>query len=179
MTSSWGRPSGRVSKDRPSRQASAFSRRNMASEGCIVSSLPIVERAQGMPGARCTRGPVCPCAKQEPHTSIQVQRRQSGIPCAVALRLISRSPRGPGFLAPVVHVMRSIIADLTPASGRRDHATSPYANVTFVFQHARVHRIPASRFVTIREAPLLARRDRASHTPSRGSEKAKYFFERG
>ncbi len=38
-----------------------------------------------MPGARCTRGPVCACAKQELHTSIQVKRRQSGIPCASGL----------------------------------------------------------------------------------------------
>ncbi len=43
------------------------------------------------------------------------------------LRLISRSPRGPGFLAPVAGVMRSIIANLTSASGGRDHATSPSA----------------------------------------------------
>ncbi len=60
------------------------------------------QRAQGMPGARCTRGLVCTERKQETHTSIQVQRRQSGIPCAVVLRLTSCSPRGPGFLAPVV-----------------------------------------------------------------------------
>ena len=32
------------------------------------------------------------CTK-ETHTSIQVQRRQSGIPCAMALRLTSYSPR--------------------------------------------------------------------------------------
>src|SRR6266545_3677342 len=32
-------------------------------------------------------------AQKNAHTSIQVQRRQSGIPCAMALRLISRSPR--------------------------------------------------------------------------------------
>ena len=48
------------------------------------------------------------------------------------LRLISRSPRGPGFVAPVVRVMRSIIANLTSASGGRDHATSPSASATFV-----------------------------------------------
>src|SRR5258708_8884307 len=29
------------------------------------------------------------------HTSIQVQRRASGLPCAMALRLITRSPRRP------------------------------------------------------------------------------------
>ena len=34
-----------------------------------------------MPGACCTRGLVCNCAKKT-HTSIQVQRKHSGIPCA-------------------------------------------------------------------------------------------------
>ena len=45
--------------------------------------------------ARMRAAPAVSCAKlcEEPHTSIQVQRRQSGIPCAMVLRLISRSPR--------------------------------------------------------------------------------------
>ena len=46
-----------------------------------------------MPGARCTRGLVCKLHKENAHTSIQVQRRQSGIPCAMALRLMPCSPR--------------------------------------------------------------------------------------
>jgi hypothetical protein len=49
------------------------------------------ERAQGRPGARCTRGLVCKMVR-ETHTSIQVQRRQSGLPCAMVLRLTSSSP---------------------------------------------------------------------------------------
>jgi hypothetical protein len=98
------------------------------------------------------------CAK-ETHTSIQVQRRQSGLPCAMALRLISCSPRRPGFLAAVASVMRSIIASLTPASGRQDHTTSPYAASPLVrAQKARddvasVHRIP-SRVRDDRDTPL-------------------------
>ena len=44
-----------------------------------------------MPGARCTRGLVCKVAQRNAHTSIQVQRRQSGIPCAMVLRLMPRS----------------------------------------------------------------------------------------
>ena len=36
-----------------------------------------------MPGARCTGGLVCKIAQRKAHTSIQVQRRQSGIPCAM------------------------------------------------------------------------------------------------
>jgi hypothetical protein len=33
------------------------------------------------------------CAQRDAHTSIQVQRRASGLPCAMVLRLIARSPR--------------------------------------------------------------------------------------
>ena len=49
-----------------------------------------------MPDARCTRGLVCNMQRKT-HTSIQVQRRRSDIPCAMALRLISRSPRSIGL----------------------------------------------------------------------------------
>ena len=42
-----------------------------------------------MPDARCTRGLVCKDVDKKTHTSIQVQRRHSGIPCAMALRLTS------------------------------------------------------------------------------------------
>ena len=55
--------------------------------------VPQSKREQGMPGARCTRGLVCKVAQRNAHTSIQVQRRQSGIPCAMALRLMPCSPR--------------------------------------------------------------------------------------
>ena len=68
------------------------------------------------------------------HTSIQVQRKHSGIPCAMALRLISRSPRSVGLsclrrLADMVLSARSGLTkpprDLTPtaeASGPHDFA---------------------------------------------------------
>jgi len=46
------------------------------------------ERAQGRPGARCTRGLACKDAQSKTHTSIQVQRKHSGLPCAMVLRLI-------------------------------------------------------------------------------------------
>jgi hypothetical protein len=50
-----------------------------------------------------------------------------------------------GFVVTVIGVMRSIIANLTPASGRQDHTTSPYASVPLVSRHSRVHRIPLQR----------------------------------
>ena len=59
------------------------------------------QRAQGKPGARCTRGLVCNKC-EETHTSIQVQSEHSGIPCAMALRLMARSPRRRIRLASVV-----------------------------------------------------------------------------
>ena len=43
------------------------------------------ERAKGKPGARCTRGLMCHDAHSKTHTSIQVQRKQSGLPCAMVL----------------------------------------------------------------------------------------------
>src|ERR1700730_2205898 len=47
---------------------------------------PSKKREQGMPDARCTRGLVCKYVRKKTHTSIQVQRRQSDIPCAMVLR---------------------------------------------------------------------------------------------
>jgi hypothetical protein len=38
-----------------------------------------------------------------------------------------------GFLATVIRVMRSIIANLTPAPRRQDHTTSPSASASFVW----------------------------------------------
>ena len=45
-------------------------------------------RAQGRPGARRTRGPVCKWVENT-HTSIQVWLEHPGLPCAMALRLIT------------------------------------------------------------------------------------------
>jgi hypothetical protein len=60
----------------------------------------------------------------EAHTSIQVQSEHSGIPCAVVLRLMARSPRRriphrriDGFANPVGLAKTS--TDLTPATGAR------------------------------------------------------------
>jgi hypothetical protein len=52
-----------------------------------------------MPDARCIRGLVCKLDKENAHEHTG-QRRQSDIPCAMALRLISRSPRGIGLSCP-------------------------------------------------------------------------------
>ena len=101
----------------------------------FAGTLSLQMREQGMPGARCTRGLVCNVRKKS-HTSIQVQSEHSGIPCAMALRLMPRSPRRRIRLASVVG---ELTADSNPvglrlrlrqfgtSNGCRDHTVLPYA----------------------------------------------------
>ena len=81
---------------------------------------------------------------------------QSGFPRAMVLRLIPRSPRGPGFLAPVA--LRSS-KNLVPASGHQDHTTSPSAMVAARLAASLRPSHPALNVRDDREAPLLVRRD--------------------
>ena len=67
-----------------------------------ANSLP-PSKIEGAGNAGCALHPrsrVPNCAKKA-HTSIQVQRRQSDIPCAMALRLTSCSPRWSGLVVTV------------------------------------------------------------------------------
>jgi len=68
------------------------------------------------------------CAQGSAHTSIQVQPGHSGIPCAMALRLMPCSPRRRIRLASVIGELtafarpvglRNASANLTPATGAR------------------------------------------------------------
>jgi hypothetical protein len=85
---------------------------------------------EGAGNAGCTLHPRSrvQIAQRNAHTSIQVQRRHSGIPCAMVLRLISCSPRRRIRLVTVVDGLkvscapgwaRKTSADLTPATGAR------------------------------------------------------------
>ena len=87
-------------------------------------------RNGGSRECRVRAAPAVSCAKlcKETHTSIQVQRRQSGIPCAMALRLMPCSPRRRIRLVTVIGgltVLQDPVgpaetsADLTPATGAR------------------------------------------------------------
>jgi hypothetical protein len=70
---------------------SAFSRHD-APEVCISSPSPRTEGA-GKTGCALHPRSRVQDAQKNAHTSIQVQRRQSGLPCAMVLRLTSCSPR--------------------------------------------------------------------------------------
>ncbi len=58
-----------------------------------------------------------------------------------------------GLFVTVASVMRSIIANLTPASGRQDHTTSPYAICAVRLRAICVHRSPHPTSVTIAIRP--------------------------
>ena len=85
------------------------------------------------------------------HTSIQVRREHPGLPCAMALRLTSRSSRRTAVLPPSLALL---IASLAPAPRRPNHATSPYASGACVSRATCVHRIPP-RVRDVRNAPLI------------------------
>jgi len=60
-------------------------------------------KSEGAGNAGCALHPRsrAQCAQKSAHTSIQVQRRTSDIPCAIALRLTSSSPRRTALLPPL------------------------------------------------------------------------------
>ena len=90
------------------------SRRSFA-RGLILNRSPSEDqRAQGMPGARCARSLACKSessthASRHGHTGNTRHSPRNG------LRLISRSPRGPGSFAPVVR--RTVSHDLNASVG--------------------------------------------------------------
>src|SRR6266700_1908091 len=97
-----------------------------------------LESNEGAGNAGCALHPrsrVQICAKKT-HTSIQVQRRQSDIPCAMALRLMPCSPRrrirlvtvAAGLLADMIRLDRYSHRQLDTSNGCQDHTVLPYAN---------------------------------------------------
>src|SRR5258707_12312861 len=92
-----------------------------------------------MPGAQCTRSLVCDKNK---HTSIvtTVTPERPGIPRAMVYGLLRALPGDQACLTPSPALL---IADLTPALGRQNDTTSPYASRPRSSRALpNVHRIP-------------------------------------
>src|SRR5882724_2768526 len=70
-------------------------------------------------------------------------------------------------------------ANLTPASGRQDHTTSPSASVRLVQRFIRVHRIPLPTSVTIASRPSSRERDSDRYAGDLGLLKTGKFLRRG
>src|SRR6187455_2102678 len=91
------------------------------------------------------------CANKTAHEHTG-QREHSGLPCAMALRLTSCSPRRTALLPPSPREKLSLLPDLTPAPRRPNHTTSPYASGAYVNRAISVHRI-SPRVRDVRERP--------------------------
>ena len=151
-----------------SRYTSAFSRRD-APEVCVSLSLK-----RGSRECRMRAAPAVSCAKgrtkiAHEHTG---QRRQSDIPCAMALRLTSRSPRRIGLCC-----LRRLRIAGSSAPGRAD---LPSADLTPTAEASGPHDFtvrfgivrPARRCPLTENRPankLHARHRRVHHIPSQRS----------
>ena len=144
----------------------------------FASNYPREERAQGMPGARCTRS--LACENKKAHEVVTTSSpEQPGIPRAMVLTAYFE-------ISPVIGLFVTVACEydssapgradfapqnLTPASRRQDHTTSPSATAPFVCapvrrsrvgprpeittarRRCRVHRIPCPTSVTIAKRP--------------------------
>ncbi len=121
----------------------AISRRLMRPRSASISPLE-KQRAQGRPGACCTRGLVC-CLRiaraAHEHTG---QREHSGLPCAMALRLTSCSSRRTALLPPLSQ--RSFASPERNAST----ATSEPHDFAVRFRRVRLSRHPRPSHLTTR-----------------------------
>jgi hypothetical protein len=111
------------------------------------------QRAQGKPGARCTRGLVC---KLHIRKRTRAYRFSGGNPAFPAQWFTTYFVLSPvtGFLATVTS-LGLILRNLAPAPGRQDHTTSPSAESALVSRAPRVHRIPP-HVRDDRETPLIS-----------------------
>ena len=128
------------------------------------------DRVRAAPAVSCAKG------REKAHTSIQVQRKQSGLPCAMALRLIPCSPRRDHSLfVTVAHRKRELSANLTPAIG----ASGPH-DFAVRFSHARQSQpsrppLPAPTFSDDGRRPLF-RNGMRHYAGDLGQKKREYFL---
>jgi len=115
------------------------------------NSVPRKTEGTGNAG-RPMRPQPCVQSKKARKQVTTVTPETPGIPRAMVLRLIARSPWWPGFLATIAS--RIIPRDLTPASGRQDHTTSPSALRAFRLEASKRPPHPALNVRDDRETPL-------------------------
>ncbi|SDO59450.1 hypothetical protein SAMN05444050_4526 [Afipia sp. GAS231] len=78
----------------------------------------------------------------------------SGLPCAMALRLIRDRPGDPAFCDTIALGQRWLPSNLTPASGRRTQTISPYVKTTLVSRDL-TSTAPCPSFATMANAPCV------------------------
>jgi hypothetical protein len=101
-----------------------FPRRGLRPKFCKKPSAQ--ERAQGKPGARCTRGLVCKMHIRKRTRAYRFSGGNPAFPARWCYGLLRALPGDRAFLSP--SSLRSLLLkNLTPASRRQDHTTSPSA----------------------------------------------------
>ena len=136
--------------------ASAISRHDFAR--ALQIRCPLCE-AEGAGNAGCTLHPRSrvPKIAQMAHTSIQVQRKHSGIPRAMALRLTSCSPRWSGLVVTVtLQKLPARLSASIAAPGRADFAVrlGVFVRCEKIHPDAKASiASPALRIVTIAKRP--------------------------
>jgi hypothetical protein len=127
-----------------------------------------------MPGAGRNPWPAC---KQKTQAAVTTGSAiSSGIPCAMVLRLIRALPRDRAFLP--LSLARSF-CELGLSVGRPGPHDFAVRKCHVRRRGIRVHRVPASRVVTIAIRPLASRRDARIILLISGIRKAEYFLSRG
>jgi hypothetical protein len=130
--------------------ALAFPRRRWRPGFASLAALEEM-RAQGRPGARCTRGLVCNCAQGKRTRAYRYRRSIPAFPAQWLYGLLRALP-GERLSCHRRPREASLLSDLMPAPRHQDHTTSPYARATHVSRSSRVHRIPP-RVRDVRERP--------------------------
>ena len=92
-----------------------------------------------MPGAQCARSLACKIKIAREHSHHGHTGNHPALPAQWFYGFLRALPGDQACLTPSPALL---IADLTPALGRRNHTTSPSASARFVKGAARVHRIP-------------------------------------
>ena len=137
---------------------------------CSVRGLHFVcpprrQRAQGRPGARCTRGLACNCAQRTRTRAYRFSGNTPAFPAqwlyGLLRALVSAKSAVNGSFA-TSSLRNLLLRNLTPAPRRQDHTTSPYASCAFVFCAIRVHRIPP-RVRDVRTPLVRVRRAELNH----------------
>src|SRR5256885_6249197 len=101
--------------------------RGAIARGLLDNSRPLVERAQGRPGACCTRGLACDLRKQK---GTRAYRAAGNTPAFPAQWLYGLLRALPGERLFCLRRPREVLPlpDLAPAPRRLNHTTSPYAS---------------------------------------------------
>src|SRR5438034_3771012 len=120
-------------------------------------SSPSKQRAQGKPGADCTRGLVCQTHSNRRTRAYRFSRNSPAFPTQWFYGLLRALPGERACLPP--SPLRSLLLrNLAPASRRQDHTTSPYAfahssTLARLKQKRPPHSSPTHR--DDRETPLV------------------------